>query len=79
MALGALILVRRLGENVEVKYLGKVATFVVYGAIPSFYLAAAGINGFEPVAWVSGIVGLVLYYVVTVDYGRDVAAKLAAA
>lgn len=76
VALGALYLVRRVGRNVEVKYLGKVATFVVYGAIPSFYLAAAGTDAFEPIAWITGVIGLILYYIVTVDYGRDVMREL---
>jgi cardiolipin synthase len=76
VAVGALFVVRRLGRNVEVKYLGKVATFIVYGAIPSFYFAAAGTEVFEPIGWVSGIIGLVLYYAVTVDYGRDVIAAM---
>ncbi|MDH3500282.1 MAG: hypothetical protein OEM97_09190, partial [Acidimicrobiia bacterium] len=78
VAFGALYLVRRLDRNVEVKYLGKVATFIVYGAIPSFYLAAAGTDVFEPIAWVTGVAGLILYYVVTVDYGRDVIHELRA-
>ena len=72
VAAGALYVVRRLGRNVEVKYLGKLATFIVYGAIPSFYLAASGLDVFEPIGWVSGIIGLLLYYAVTVDYGREV-------
>ncbi len=76
VALGALYLVRRLHRNVEVKYLGKVATLIVYGAIPSFYLAEAGVAWFGPIGWVSGVIGLILYYVVTIDYGRDVIAQL---
>ncbi len=78
VAIGALYLVSRLDSNVEVKYLGKVATFIVYGAIPSFYLAEAGTEVFRVVGWVTGVAGLVLYYIVTVDYGRDVIARMRA-
>jgi cardiolipin synthase len=76
VAVGALLLIGRLKENVEVKYLGKLATFIVYGAIPAFYLASAGVEIMEPIAWISGVIGLVLYYAVTIDYARDVLAKL---
>lgn len=81
VAAGALYLVRRLERNIEVKYLGKVATFVVYWAIPAFYLAAAGVAvGFwEPFGWVTGVVGLVLYYVVTFGYFTDLRTELRAA
>lgn len=78
VASGALYLVRRFRENVAVKYMGKVATFIVYWSIPSFYLAAAEVaDGFwRPVGWLTGIVGLVLYYWVTWDYFQDIRAKL---
>jgi len=80
VALGAVFVVRRLHRNVEVKYLGKLATFIVYWAIPAFYLAAADVAaGFwEPFGWVTGVVGLVLYYVVTYAYFSDVKTQLRA-
>ncbi len=63
----------------EVRYLGKVSTFILYGAIPLFYLAAigflAGITG--PLAWVSGVVGLAMYWYVAFQYFGDARQALA--
>ncbi len=70
---GALYMGARGARTVEVRYLGKLATFLIYGAIPSFYLDAAGIVPwmFGSAAWISGAVGLILYYWVGVEYVRD--------
>lgn len=75
---GALFLVGRLERNVEVRWLGKMATFIVYFSIPAFYLAAAGVavGFFETFGWITGVVGLVLYYVVTWQYAQDVRAAM---
>jgi hypothetical protein len=63
----------------EVRYLGKVATFIIYGAIPAFYLASAGF--LEPImtaiGWVGGVVGLVLYWYVAFLYVGDARLVLA--
>lgn len=71
---GALYLVTRLKTNVTVRQLGKVATAIVYGAIPAFYLAAAGV---EPdflrlIGTLAGAVGLALYLTVTWQYVDDI-------
>lgn len=57
-------------RQIAVRTLGKTATFLLYGAIPSFYLLAADIApwAFGPPAWIAGITGLVLYYRVAFDY-----------
>lgn len=70
VAVGALALGIRRGGALEVKNLGKMATFLLYGAVPAFYLEAAGFLPwlFAPLAWLSGVVGLVLYYWVGVAY-----------
>ena len=72
VGLGALVYAGKGGE-IEVRYLGKLSTFLLYGAIPSFYLAAAGIapDLFAPPAWIAGVVGLILYYWVAVLYVGD--------
>ncbi|MDH3260792.1 MAG: CDP-alcohol phosphatidyltransferase family protein [Acidimicrobiia bacterium] len=77
IALGALVLGVRLKEKLEVRYLGKVATFILYGAIPSFYLKAGGVAGdlFLVLGWFFGMIGLVLYYWVAVQYAIDIRAK----
>ncbi|MFP5331622.1 MAG: CDP-alcohol phosphatidyltransferase family protein [Acidimicrobiia bacterium] len=79
VAVGALYLAARGGGHIEVRYLGKLATFLLYGAIPSFYLTAADILPwiFGTAAWLSGVVGLVLYWVVAVQYATDIRRNLA--
>lgn len=77
VGVGALALaIRRLG-TLEVRWLGKLATFALYGAIPSFYLTSAGIVPwlFGPPAWISGVFGLLLYWYVGFQYVRDVASR----
>jgi cardiolipin synthase len=76
----ALTLAARGGGTVEVRFLGKAATFALYGAIPAFYLAAAGVAEWfmRPVAWLLGLIGLVLYWYVAFLYVGDSRAKLAA-
>ncbi len=73
VALGALTLGVAARAKLPVRYLGKLATFLLYGAIPSFYLAAAGVapGFFEAAGWVAGVIGTVLYYVVGWQYGWD--------
>lgn len=74
----ALVLMAKGGDTLEVRYLGKVSTFVLYGAIPAFYFAEAGF--LEPLmrllGWVGGIVGLILYWWVAFQYVGDARAKL---
>ncbi len=78
VGIGAAALALRRGEKLEVRYLGKLATFLLYGAIPSFYLAAAGVAPafFEPAGWVSGVIGTGLYYVVGGQYLWEIAGRL---
>ena len=75
-----LLLARRGAERLEVRWLGKAATFVLYGAIPAFYIAEAGFleELFFPVAWVTAIVGLVLYWYVALVYLGDARRNLSA-
>ena len=78
VGLGALVLGVRLKEKLDVRYLGKVATFILYGAIPSFYLAAGGVAGdvFSYLGWGFGVIGLILYYWVAFQYTIDIRTKL---
>jgi len=73
MGVVTLNMLRKGAGTLEVRYLGKIATFVLFGAIPSFYLSAADIGKvfFEPFALVSGVVGLVLYWTVALQYFGD--------
>lgn len=68
---------RGLGK-LPVRPLGKASTFVLYGAIPSFYLVAADFVPwlFGPPAWIAGAVGTVLYWWVAAEYAADVRIRL---
>lgn len=78
MAVVTFVVVSRRGGVLEVRWLGKLATFIVYGSIASFYLATVGFLPWlaEVVAWVGGIAGLVLYWVTAIQYTGD-ATKIA--
>jgi len=71
---GAAFLASRGGGKLAVRYLGKLATFLLYGAIPAFYLAAADVGRdlVAPPAWSAGVLGLMLYYVVGWQYFSDI-------
>jgi cardiolipin synthase (CMP-forming) len=73
VGIGAGVVAVRGGGRLEVRYLGKLATFIIYGAIPSFYLSAADILAwaFTPAAWISGSIGLFLYWWVAFVYLVD--------
>ncbi|MEX1038312.1 MAG: CDP-alcohol phosphatidyltransferase family protein [Acidimicrobiia bacterium] len=74
MGILTLYLMSRGGGTLEVRYLGKTATFFLYGAIPAFYLAAAGfLEGLMlALAWIFGVLGLILYWYVLVEYIGDI-------
>lgn len=76
----ALTLAVRGGGTIEVRYIGKLATFLLYGAIPAFYLAEAGFMEWFmwPAAYLNGVVGLVLYWYVAFFYIGDSRDRLAA-
>lgn len=78
VGVGTLVLAARQMGKLEVRWLGKVATFGLYGAIPSFYLTSAGIAPwlFGPPAWIAGITGILLYWYVGFQYARDIAVRL---
>jgi cardiolipin synthase len=70
---GALVVAMRRGGRLEVRRLGKVATFGLYFAIPAFYLhEGSGIGFWGWFAWAVVIPSLLLYYVVAVQYAGDV-------
>lgn len=71
---GTIALAMRGAGSLEVRFLGKAATFLLYGAIPSFYLvsAEAAVWLFGPPAWIAGVVGLLLYWFVGAQYVSDI-------
>jgi cardiolipin synthase len=83
MAVAVWVLLRRTGETIHVRWLGKAATFLLYGAIPSLYLGAAlgGAWGdvFRWAGLAAGAIGLALYVWVAIGYLVEVRQRIAAA
>lgn len=73
MALVAFGLVARKGRTLEVSRLGKLGTLVVYSSIGWFYMAEIPFLEFltRPLAWIGGIVGLILYWITAIHYTVD--------
>ena len=78
MGVVTLILATKGAGTLEVRYLGKVSTFILYGAIPGFYFAEA--DFLEPLmsvfAWAGVLIGLALYWWVAFQYVGDARSKL---
>lgn len=76
---GALYLGLRSKAKLEVRWIGKLATALVYTSITWFFVAAGwDWDLLEVAAWVTGIPGLILYYVTLVQYLGDVKRTVAA-
>jgi cardiolipin synthase (CMP-forming) len=72
VAVGALVVGLRAGSKLEVRYLGKVATSMVYSAVAWFFIGFG--TPFDPLVWagwIAGLPGLVLYYLVGFQYFDD--------
>jgi cardiolipin synthase len=71
------IFVATKGGKIEVRWLGKLATFLLYGAIPAFFVAQGPFipTVFLVIAWVLGVIGLALYWWVAWLYARDLWAR----
>jgi len=74
----AVLLMIRGHQALDVRMEGKVATFLLYGSIASFYFVAADILVwlFGPPAWIAGAVGLFLYWWVAVVYLKETRIRL---
>lgn len=79
MGLVTLTLMSRGMGTLEVRYLGKLSTFMLYGAIPAFYFAEAEIleGLMRAIAWTFGVIGLAIYWVVALQYLGDARKLLA--
>ncbi len=78
MALITSYVVARGAGMLEVRTIGKRATFILYGAIPTFYFASADILTVIslPLAWSTGVVGLILYWYSVILYIGDARSTL---
>ncbi len=75
---GALFVGARVGRKLAVRSLGKLATFLLYAAIAWWFIGVGTpLRPLEIAAWVAGVPGLVLYYVVGVQYFFDARRVLA--
>jgi cardiolipin synthase len=80
VAIGALVLAVRAHAKLDVRYVGKLATFGLYFAIPSFFLyAGTGAEVWRWAGWGLGLPGVVLYYVAAALYLGEIRTRLAAA
>lgn len=73
MAMVTLFAFRRTRTTLEVRVLGKWATFLVYSSIGWFYIGAIPFleTILTPLAWVAGVLGLALYWVTAFQYTGD--------
>ena len=73
MAFVTFAVVARRGGVLEVRWLGKLATFIVYSSIGWFFMAAIPFLEFltRPLAWAAGILGLILYWFTAIQYTAD--------
>lgn len=73
MAIVTLFVFSRTKTTLEVRKLGKWATFLVYSSIGWFYIAAIPFLDviLIPLAWAAGVIGLALYWVTAYQYTRD--------
>ena len=72
IGLGALAIAARARTKLAVRNLGKVATALIYFSVAFFFVGKG--TPFDPLvvaAWLTGIPGLILYYVVGVQYLQD--------
>ncbi|HET9261252.1 MAG TPA: CDP-alcohol phosphatidyltransferase family protein [Acidimicrobiia bacterium] len=78
MATVTVFLVMRGAGTLEVRWLGKLATFLVYSSIGWFYFAAIPFLEVVllPAAWLAAIGGLALYWVTAFQYTGDALATM---
>lgn len=72
IGVGALVVAVRGHTKLAVRKLGKLATLLLYFSVAGFF-AGQGWSPLLVAAWVTGIPGLLLYYVVGVQYAGDAA------
>ncbi|MEA2002578.1 MAG: CDP-alcohol phosphatidyltransferase family protein [Actinomycetota bacterium] len=67
---GAIVVAVMGHTKLDVRYLGKLATLLLYVAVAWFFVGSEWEWGLV-IAWLSGIPGLILYYVVGFQYAGD--------
>lgn len=72
IGVGALVIGLKARTKLAVRQLGKLATALLYASV-AFYFVGKG-SDFDPfiwIAWLTGIPGLIFYYIVGVQYFQD--------
>lgn len=77
VGLGALYVALRGHTALEVRRLGKLATLLLYAAVAWFFVGAEW-EVMRYVAWIVGVPGLILYYLVAFQYAGDAMAAIRA-
>lgn len=79
IGVGSLVIAARHRVTLEVRWIGKAATFLLYGAVASFFVYAGdGGRFFQWAAWGTVIPGLALYYAAAFAYAGDARRSIAA-
>lgn len=72
IGVGALAIAARARTKLAVRQLGKVSTGLLYAGVAWYFIGKG--TPFDPLvwaAWIAGIPGLILYYIVGVQYFQD--------
>ena len=72
VAVGAIYVALRGHTSLAVRDMGKLATLLLYFAVSWFFIGSEWNPG-NVIAWVTGVPGLILYYVVAFQYAGDAA------
>ena len=72
IGLGALVIGLRAGTKLAVRRLGKISTALLYASVAWFFVGeGSSVDPLIWLAWALGIPGLILYYIVGVQYFGD--------
>lgn len=79
VAIGSLYLATKGIRRLDVRLMGKTATFMLFGAIAGFLGSAGGLlpDLLRLLSWIGGLIGLTLYYIVGALYLGDARSALA--
>lgn len=72
IGLGALVIGLKAGTKLAVRQMGKVSTALLYASVAWFFVGeGSSVDALIWLAWLLGIPGLILYYIVGVQYFGD--------
>ena len=70
VGVGAIVIALRGHTSLAVRKMGKLATLLLYAAVAWFFVGTEWV-AVEYAAWIVGVPGLILYYIVAVQYAGD--------